>query len=479
LDKLDNHAECRNDEALKLLLEGFMRRLRNLWPLLFSIGILGQAGTPAGAQLPSTPVKATMPTFKAVNGPGTMFPALHALPADEDLARFKYVTKEYLVSGIAQGQPYTTRLIVRRPTDYKKFSGIVVAEPMHPTGNDWMFHFMHTYLMSQGHVAVEIAISSVQLFKDANAARYKDLEIGSTQANEILAQAGLLLKDDRPDGPLEGLPLRKMVLGGTSASAAAVVAYLPAHMVYRGDEMKPIFDGFLPTSIGGNNTVMKVDVPVVQMPTMTEVVNGAATGNRYRRPDGDTAGDQFRIYEVAGMAHIDSRINPVYTPNPCKHEMSMFPVGMGLAAGLERLIQWVDKGKTPPRAEYVTVDNNTANDGSVIALDVNGNPKGGVRNPYVDVPAYRYVAPNEPAVPPIPNPSPAVAGQGPGGPQLFCGIAAYQVPLSVDQMKMLYKNKKDYENKVGQRTNALIKDGWISPAYKDLILSDAARVEFR
>jgi hypothetical protein len=46
-------------------------------------------------------------------------------------------------------------------------------------------------------------------------------------------------------------------------------------------------------------------------------------------------------------------------------------------------------------------------------------------------------------------------------------------------MKALYKNKKDYENKVTQRTNALIKDGWISAVYKDLSLADAARVEFR
>ena len=117
--------------------------------------------------------------------------------------------------------------------------------------------------------------------------------------------------------------MRKMVLTGTSASAAAVVAYLPAHMVYRGEEMKPIFDGFLPTSIGGDTTIMKVDVPVIQMPTMTEVVRTAASGNRYRRPDGDAPGDQFRIYEVAGMAHIDSRINPIYTPNPCNHPMSL------------------------------------------------------------------------------------------------------------------------------------------------------------
>jgi Alpha/beta hydrolase domain len=399
-----------------------------------------------------------------------MFPALHPLPPDDDLPHFKYLTKEYFVSGIAQGQPYTTRLVVRRPVDPKKFSGIVVAEPMHPTGNDWMFYFMHTYLMAQGHIAVEIVTGSLPQFKEANAERYKDLEIGTNQANEILAQTGFLLKSDRLDGPLEGLPLRKMILAGTSASAAAVVAYLPAHMVYRGEDMKPIFDGFLPTSIGGMSTIMKVDVPVMQMPTMTEVVAGAASANRYRRPDGDASGDQFRIYEVAGMAHIDSRMNPIYMPNPCKYDMSQFPEGLGLAAGLDRLIQWIDKGKIPPRADYVTVEN------GAVALDANGNPRGGVRNPYVDVPAYRYVAPNEPASPPIPNPSPMVTAQGPGGAQLFCGIAGYQLPLSADRMKILYKNKRDYQSKVEQRTNALIKEGWISPAYKDLILGDAAKV---
>jgi len=456
-----------------------MRRLLRVWPLLLSMAVLGQGGAGGGAQLPATRVTATMPTFKAVNGPGPVFSALHPLPPDGDLARARYVAKEYFVSGIAQGQPYTTRLLVRRPSDYRKFSGIVVAEPMHPTGNDWMFYFMYNHLMSQGHVAVEITTGSLQLFKEANAARYKELEIAANQANEILAQVGLLLKDERPDGPLEGLGLRKMILSGSSASAAAVLNYLPAHMLYRAQEMKPIFDGFLPTSNGGNNPIMKVDVPVVHMPTMTEVVAGAANGNRYRRPDGDAAGDQFRIYEVAGMAHIDSRYTPIYTPNPCMHPVSLFPHGMGLAAGLERLIQWVDKGKAPPRAEYITVDNNTANDGSVLALDANGNAKGGVRNPFVDVPAFRYVAPNEPASPPIPNPSPVVSGQGPGGAQLFCGIAGYQMPLSAEQMKALYKSKKDYENKVEQRTNSLIKDGWISPAYKDLILADAAKVEFR
>lgn len=411
-----------------------------------------------------------MPTFKEITGPGALYPALQRLPADEDLDRFKYIVKEYFVSGIAQGRPYTTRVLVRRPADMRKFSGIVVAEPMHFTGNSWMFHFLHTYVMAQGHVSFEVVTSSLPLFTQANAERYKSLEFADTQTNEILAQAGLLMKSNRL---LPGFPMRKMILMGTSWSAAAVNSYLPAHMVYRTADMKPIYDGFLPTSMGGSAPIMKVDVPVIMMPTMTEVVQDAATGNRYRRPDGDAAGDQFRIYEVAGLAHNDSRVNPVYDPDPCRFPVSRFPQGMGVAAGLDRLIQWVDKGKTPPRAPYLTVDNDTKNDNSVLALDPYGNPKGGVRNPYVDVPARRYVAPNEPNPTPIPNPSPLTAA---ASVQLFCSIAGYEQPLTKEQLAMLYKNKKDYQGKVEKRTNELIKDGWISAAYKDLILADAAKV---
>jgi hypothetical protein len=440
-------------------------------------GGAGGGGGRGGAQLPSSPVAATMPTFKEVTGPGAMFPGLLRLPDKEDLAHFKYVVKEYFVSGIAQGQPYTTRILVRRPADVKKFSGIVVAEPMHPSGNSWMFHFVHTYAMAQGHISLEIVTGSTAQFTTANTERYKDLQIGNNQANEIIAQAGFLAKSGRRDGPLEGLPLRKMILMGTSASAGIVTGYLPAHMVYRDHDLKPIFDGFLPTSQGGNNQTMKVDVPVILMPTMTEVVSAAAGGNRYRRPDGDAPGDQFRIYEVAGMSHNDSRVNPTYEPDPCKYPVSRFPQGMGMTVGLDHLIQWVDKGKVPPRADYIAVDNDTNNDGSVLALDANGNAKGGVRNPYVDVPVYRYVSPNEGASPPIANAAAIVANRGGGnGAQFFCGIGGYQLPLTKEQTQALYKNKKDYQSKVEQRTNQLIKEGWLSPVYKDLILADAAKV---
>ncbi len=72
------------------------------------------------------------------------------LKPGDDMAHFKYEAHEYFVSGTANGQPYTTRIVVRRPADAAKFSGLVLAESMHPSGNAWMFHFTHTYSMTAG-----------------------------------------------------------------------------------------------------------------------------------------------------------------------------------------------------------------------------------------------------------------------------------------------------------------------------------------
>ena len=107
-----------------------------------------------------------------------------------------------------------------------------------------------------------------------------------------------------------------MILVGTSASAGVLVNYLPAHMVYRLADMKPIYDGFLPTSNGAN--IRQIDVPMIQVPTTTE----AMRGNVPTRQDGDAPGDQFRVYEFAGMAHLDTRdvehsTDPAITRSAC------------------------------------------------------------------------------------------------------------------------------------------------------------------
>ena len=59
----------------------------------------------------------------------------------------------------------------------------------------------------------------------------------------------------------------------------------------------------------------------------------------------------------------------------------------------------------PPRAERILLDRDEYNDGSMMALDEHGNPRGGIRNTYVDVPTARYTIRPAAATPVVPNAS--------------------------------------------------------------------------
>jgi hypothetical protein len=438
-----------------------------------------QPGQRGGRGQPLPPAPDPPPTVSAiataspeVTGPGKFFETLMELKPGDDLAHFKYVTKEYFVSGTANGQPYKTRIVIRRPSENGRFSGLVLAESMHPSGNPWMFHFTHTYSMTEGHIGLEILTSATQGFTQFNGERYKDLVTANGQAGEIIAQVGALMKSKRPDNPLAGLPIRKMILAGSSASAAVVVNYLPVHMVQRLADLSPIYDGFLPTSNGAN--IRMVDVPMIQVPTMREVFQG----NGPARLDSDAPGNQFRIYEFAGMAHIDSRDAAAYYPDPCKLPISRFPLAAYMSVALNHLWRWVDAGTVPPHADRYYVDFNSEGDGSLLALDEAGNVKGGIRNPYVDVPTAKFGVPNSGAEPPIKNPHPFLAARGDAAMNQLCGLANYQIDFTPAQLKRLYKDASTYQARVQQRYDELMKAGWALPVYRAVVLGDAAKVKF-
>jgi hypothetical protein len=353
-------------------------------------------------------------------------------------------------------------MVVRKPSNNGKFSGLTVVEAMHPSGAAHMFEFTSKYTMSSGHMAVE-AVTDLTEPLAQNKERYKDLKVDRDQVSEILAQVGALIKQSKADTPFAGLRTRKMVMLGTSATAAILIGYLPAHMVFRTPDMQRIYDGFLPMSTGA--TVRAIDVPLIEVPTMTEVIGG----NVSKRADGDADGDQFRIFEFAGMAHVDSRDSVRFKPDPCRYPVSQFPEQVYMSVALNHLFQWVDKGKLPPKAERIV---------SMTDLDENGNVKGGVRNPYVDVPVAKFSVRNEAANPPIPNPSAWVAAHGQGAPAQMCGLAGYQTSYSKDQLQKLYGNKKTYQDRVKKRLAELEKTGWSLPVYRDSILADAAKVSF-
>src|SRR5688572_5282180 len=428
----------------------------------------GPGAAPA-ANLPASPTAVTLPKLSAeITGPGPIFDSAPSLPPGKGLANYKYELKEYFVSGTANGQPYTTRLIVRKPVDNARFSGLVLAESMHGSGAAHMFEFTSHYTMSSGHAAVEILTTSPQQFVELNQARYKDLAIANGQANDILAQVGALV---RTGTPLGGATVRKMVLAGTSQTAGILINYLPAHMVYRTPQMQRIYDGFMPTSNGA--TIQDIDAPIVHMPTMHEV----SAANITRRQDSDEAGKQYRLYEVSGIAHVDTRDSVRFQPNPCAQPISQFPLQAYYSVGLNHLMQWVDKGTVPPKADRIWLDRNES-DGSPMALDENGNPRGGIRNPYVDVPTAKYVIRPPAADPLVPNANSWIAARGMAGANQMCGLGSAQLVFSQQRLKELYKNKKNYVSMVEKRVGELEKAGWSLPVYREWIIGDAQKVNF-
>lgn len=416
----------------------------------------GGKGAPA-ANLPTVPTAVSLPTLSAkVTGPGPMYDSAVGQWPGRDVTYYKYDTDEYFISGTANGKPYKTRLVIRKPSDNSKFTGLVLAESMHPAGNAHGFEYNSIYLMSSGHIAAEILTSGNAQPAGKNRERYADLTMSGDQVNEILAQTGALIKSSQ--GPLAGMTVRKMVLFGTSASSAVLTNYLPAHMVYRTPDMKHIYDGFMPTSNGTN--IQQVDVPLIQVPTQHEYENVGTT-----RQDGDAPGDQYRDYEFAGMAHLDARNNLARLPqSACVNPLSQYPMEAYMSVALYHLFRWVDQGIVPPKADRVLIDRNRANDGSLMVLDKVGNATGGIRNPYTDVPIAKYTARNTAA--PV------------GGNAQLCGLSVYQTPISKAELKKMYGSKDSYVKKVDARLKELEKAGWSLPVYHDLIVADAKAVDF-
>jgi hypothetical protein len=131
---------------------------------------------------------------------------------------------------------------------------------------------------------------------------------------------------------------------------------------------------------------------------------------------------------------------------------------------LHNLIEWADKGKVPRRASRIEMDYDTANDGSPLALDVHGNAQGGVRSTYVDVPVAKYGVPNSA------DPKPGTRND------FFCTIAGYETPLDAQQIKTLYKTEQEYQAKVNDRLEQLIKDGWFLPEYASQVTGDGGKI---
>jgi hypothetical protein len=428
--------------------------------MLLSVAALASAGV-VQAQF-------TVPEIAAVEGPitgpGPMHPGLREGPAGTNLEQdFDYVAEEYFVSGTAAGAPYKTRILIRKPSKSRDFSGFVVGEPTHRGGNALICQFARYGIGKRGHACMTVAARPINLsnpatagagLKEFNAERYASLSVSGAQTNEVIAQVGRLIRSNLRGGPMgDRYKVRQMIISGTSDSSAATRAYMPAHATFRMPDGGPIYEGFFVTSTLGNDPVAITDVPTIQMPSQSEVHGSSTWG--WRRPDSDLPGNQFRLYEVAGMSHNDARENPAFSG--CTNPLSHFPHGALTFMGLQHTLNWVAYGRRPPRAERMEVDGDTT-DGTRVALDEFGNAKGGVRSPYLDVPAGTFTIPNS----------------GPG----LCSQTGYFTPFSEEQLASLYRSRGGYLARVLLSTAHLVLEGWFPAEYvKDYPWADAREVD--
>lgn len=408
--------------------------------------------------VPDSPTVAAIPAIRPVSGGGPAWDSSPAQWPGHGIEDFNYEINEYLISGTAAGEPYTTRLVIRKPQDDSRFSGLIVAEPMHPIGGAHAFEYNSVYIMDSGHIGVEVTTNGADNIRNFNPNRYGDIQITPQQTTEVLAQAGALIKSDH--SPIANLGIRKMIMWGTSASSGILVRYLPGHKVFTLANGDNIYDGFMPTSNGSD--IEAVDVPMIQVPTQHEYSVGATL-----HQDSDEPGSQFRVYEFAGLAHLDARHNGArLTQQDCQHPMSQFPQEAYFSVALHHLLQWVDRGIEAPRAPRILMDNYVDNDGSLMLLDEKaGNAVGGIRNPYVDVPAYKYTMFNVPS------------DQGQNGNRL-CRISGWQTPMTAGDMRERYGSPAAYVRAFEERLNELEAEGWSLPVYHDLIMQDARQVSF-
>jgi hypothetical protein len=308
-----------------------------------------------GAPGAATPV----PTAVVVPVTGESYPYMTASRLIEpmDLSALGYVEEEYFISGranvydwpvsgdltvVTPNAPYTTRILVRRPSDPARFSGNVAVEIMHtPNRQDFslMWGWAHDHFLEHGdaYVAVTVMPVAALALQVFDSARYAPISfanptpdapcpggragVGDPSVEEglrwdMISQVGALLKSNVPGRPLAGFEVEHLYM---TTQDAVLQTYINAiHPHARLQDGSPVYDGYVvkggvrparinrcaPAIADGDPRVamQNVGVPVMHVQMEGDFPNAFAG----RRADSDAPNDRFRLWEVAGTAHFDT-----------------------------------------------------------------------------------------------------------------------------------------------------------------------------
>ena len=323
-----------------------MRRFGRLL-VLVSLAVFGLPGI-AAAQAHTGDVTPFTVSAPSVSGPVASTPADYPFIADgfgpEPAVPAGYEESEYFISGTGNlyeytpagirvvtpcpastrpfgctNIPYTTRMLVKRPRDPRRFSGTVVIEPLNPSAGfdiaavrdrSW------PYFVRKGDIFVgwTSRYGTIAALKQFNPARYAPLTWGVNSAVDdgmtfgIAAQVGALFKANGPASPAHGLKVKRIFEAGFSQDGSFTFTQADVfNALGRMPGGGPVYDGYVPggTTGPGNldfgltpagalpagdprRQMQPRDVPVIQVSTETEEALAGLSGPggfAYRRPD--------------------------------------------------------------------------------------------------------------------------------------------------------------------------------------------------
>jgi len=449
-----------------------------------------------------------------------------------DLSRYGYVEEEYLISGqarvfdwpegaaqkvLAQGA-YTTRILVRRPRDLRRFNGTAIVEPFNPsTPVDLpvMWAESHQQMLADGYAWVGITIkpNTIKALKQFDSTRYDSVAMSNptarprceaaainawsqptTSADEtglawdMLSQLGRLLKEDSPTNPL-GQAAQRLYMTGQSQTAGYARTYAAVFgstvVDLRG---KPLFDAYLysgspPWQVPLNQCskdlppgdprliTHAVGVPVIELFAQGDIGTNIET----RRADAEGPRDLFRRYEIAGASHTDpweelsfasaadmSRIGAggaaggreVCTPENVTR--SDFPIRYVFNAAWRNLDDWVRRGVAPPRASRLELK---------VKPGQSFNPGDAF---FEDAMGNAKGGVRTPYVE-VPTAHWVGAKSGP----FRCLFVGYKTDFDAAKLRSLYKSQDDYVKKVRGSASRLERQRWLTPADAAEIVREA------
>jgi len=397
------------------------------------------------------------------------------------------------------GVPYVTRVLVRRPENTASFSGRVYLDILNASSNyDIEDLWVRSYLwcMQNGHAYVGVTSKpgSVMSLKFFDEKRYRSLNWASPEPAaqpavpdpvsgsipgteeglvwDILSQCGVLLRGGGADSLLAGLRVEYLYLTGQSQSGAYLNTYVNHfHDFLVTVEGRRLFDGFF-NSVGATvvrplrqtQSSRSLGIhPGALRPVVTPTISVTAegdlglfaeiTGERVSEsypPDRDTAGEKSRYYEVAGASHTDVSAAVL----PSENEVAKtrfahlttqsgapandFPLAFYLTALLDRLHLWGSAGVAPPQMPLLARDQF----GEVLK-DEHGNAVGGLRSPFLDVPAATHRA------------------FGETGDRAIAGTVDH---FPRKRIAALYGSTDEYILRFSKQARQQVREGWVSAA---------------